>query len=294
MRILFIHGRAQGGEDPVALRDTWIETLEKGLTAANTSLPGDVSIDFPYYGDALDDFTEQAALPTPEDVVAKGPGQDRKFEQFMQSALDEMYQQSELTETQVEAEMDEHETALREKGPQNWRWVQAIARAIDRRFTRGSSWTINQFLRDVYLYVNVRAVTKGIDEIVEKEITDEPTIVVGHSLGSVVGYNVIRNNRDKLHVCKYVTIGCPLGIRAISTRLGVPENTALDGWYNAFDEGDIVALNPLNETFFPARPTIENFNEIQNGTDNQHGIVGYLNDARVASVIAEAARSHAV
>ena len=61
------------------------------------------------------------------------------------------------------------------------------------------------------------------------------------------------------------------------------------GWFNAFDDGDFVALNPLDNTHFPILTgTIENKNNVVNQTDNQHGIVGYLNDAVVAKQIYDA------
>lgn len=289
MRLLMIHGRAQGGKDPDELKQTWIETLETGLAAAGETLPAGVRFDFPFYGDVLDAFSMQADLPTPDDVVAKGTGQNREFEQFLQSTLDELYRGSKLTEAQVTAEMTAG--AAREKGPQNWGWVQAIARALDRHFTDASDWTIEKFLKDVFLYVNSPAVTKGINEIVESLIVDdEPTVVIAHSLGTVVGYRVLLANRDRLNAVKYVTLGSPLGIRSISSRLGIPENTAQRGWYNAYDERDVVALNPLDDTYFPADPEIVNNAAVKNSTKNRHGIVGYLDDANVARTIAQAAR----
>ena len=74
MRILLIHGRAQGGKDADELKDLWIRTLEEGLDAAGVSLPDGVTFDFPYYGDALDELAAQAELPTPAEV----PGGSRQ------------------------------------------------------------------------------------------------------------------------------------------------------------------------------------------------------------------------
>jgi hypothetical protein len=62
-------------------------------------------------------------------------------------------------------------------------------------------------------------------------------------------------------------------------------------WYNAYDEGDIVALNPLKDPWFKTDPSINNYNRVKNHTDNRHGIVGYLNDVTVARCIAEALSS---
>jgi hypothetical protein len=287
MRILMIHGRAQGGKDHDQLKAIWIKTLKEGFQTAGIPFPGGIQFDFPFYGNKLDEFTVQARLPTPDEIVAKGAGQDLEFEQFMQSALDEMKNRAAISDDEVTAEMDG--AALQEKGIQNWGWVQAIARVIDKHLTAASEFTIETFLKDVFLYVNKPAVTKGINKIIEAELTDQPTLVIGHSLGSVVGYKCITNNLDKLNLVKYITVGCPLGFKAVSSKLGLLLNPGgINGWYNAYDEHDVVALNPLDNTYFPTDPAIVNNNRVKNRTDNHHGIIGYLDDVEVAKQIAAA------
>lgn len=287
MRILMIHGRAQGGKNPDELKAIWVRTLQKGFAAAGFPFPDNVKIDFPFYGDKLDEFTAQAKLPTPQDVAAKGPGQDLEFEQFMQSVLDEMKNRAAISDDEVMREMDDDN--VQEKGVQNWGWVQAIVRVIDRHLTGAADFTIETFLKDVFLYVNKPAVIRGINKIVEEKLTNEPTIVIGHSLGSVVGYKVITENLSKIKLIKYITVGCPLGLTAISSKLGLLQNPGgQNSWYNAYDERDIVALNPLNNRYFPTDSTIINNNGVDNHTDNRHGIIGYLDDTRVAQQIAVA------
>ena len=258
MRILMVHGIAQGAFQPEDLTKTWTKTLQEGFEAARKPWPGAVEIDFPYYAKALDDFVAKANLPTPQDVVQKGPGQNTQFEQFMQQALEDMQQGGSISDQEIRTQMPSG--VPQEKGIQNWGWVQAIARAIDSRFTDAASFTIEKFLRDVYLYVSNREITRQINAIVEAKLTADPTIVIGHSLGSVVAYNVVRKNKAKMNLRRFITVGSPLGIRAISSKLGIPENPAgQDGWYNAFDDRDIVALNPLNKTYFDADPSIVNY-----------------------------------
>lgn len=286
-----IHGRSQGGKQQAALQASWVETLRQGYDAANLPWSGAVfTPDFPYYGDELDALTAQAALPTAADVIAKGPGQNQGYEAFVQSALDEMRTNADIADSEIAAEIEPG--APTQKGVQNWRWVQAIARTIDKRWTTGADFTIEKFLRDVYLYVTNRAVQSKIDAIVEAMITPEPTIVVAHSLGTVVAYKVILKNRAKLDLRKIITVGSPLGLKAISSKLGVLQNPAGEsGWYNAYDKRDVVALNPLNDTYFPTDPEIENHKGVRNDTDNRHGIVGYLNDADVARKISDALKT---
>ncbi len=281
MRIVMIHGRAQGGKDPDALKADWQKFLQDGFAAAGIPYPARLQPDFPYYAQALDQFVVQASLPTPGDVVAKGAGQNTDFEAFMQQALAEMQGEAGITDDQVAAEMGA--VGPQEKGIQNWRWVQAIVRVIDRRLTGVSDFTIESFLQDVYLYVTKPAVTRAINRIVEETLTDQPTIVIGHSLGSVVGYRVILANLARLNLVKYITLGCPLGLKAISGKLGLPNNPGgPQGWYNAYDRRDIVALNPLDDRHFPTTPAIINHGDVNNFTDNRHGIAGYLSDAEVA------------
>jgi hypothetical protein len=104
-----------------------------------------------------------------------------------------------------------------------------------------------------------------------------------------VAYKVLLEQRARLKLRRYITVGSPLGIRTISSQLGVLQYPPADLiWYNAYDEGDFVALNPLRDPYFNTTPPITNYNRVRNETDNQHGIIGYLNDATVAQCIAEA------
>lgn len=287
MRIMMIHGIAQGGKNPKDLRATWLATLEKGFENARLPFPKAINADFPYYGDLLDELVEKSELPTTDAVMAKGSGQNNQFEQFLQSALQEIQEGANITQAEVSAHMDSK--GPQAKGIQNWGWVRAIARAIDRRYSETSTFVIEEFLRDVYLYVASPAVQRQVNDVVEKLLTDEPTIVIGHSLGSVVGYNVIKRRHTTVAFTKYVTVGSPLGIRAITGKLGLLENDLGEGgWYNAFDPRDIVALNPLNDDNFPTDPAIINYPGVNNPTDNRHGIIGYLTDADVARQIAAA------
>jgi len=287
MRILMVHGRGQGGRSEAELSTIWTETLQEGFHAAGKPWPAGLKIDLPFYGDALDAITARSRLPTPDDVVQKGPGQNLAFEQFMQSALDEMQQKGDIADAEVRAEMAP--TASQQKGIQNWGWVQAIARAIDKRLTPASDFTIETFLSDVFLYVTRKEVTREIDAIVEARLTNEPTLVIAHSLGSVVAYNVLRRRHRTMDLRGFITVGSPLGLRAISSKLGVAENPAAAvGWTNAYDERDIVALNPLDDEYFPADPAILNHDGVDNDTDNRHGIVGYLDDRQVVLKVAQA------
>jgi hypothetical protein len=113
-------------------------------------------------------------------------------------------------------------------------------------------------------------------------------VVVAHSLGSVVAYNILRTDRRRLQIPLLVTVGSPLGIRSVRDQfrpLRYP--TPVADWSNAFDKRDVVALYPLDQQNFPVQPRIQNDDTVNNGTGNRHGIVGYLTDGDVAKRIVD-------
>jgi len=279
MRLLLVHGRSQGGKDPVKLKAEWLGALDKGFEKAGLTLPADVVIDFPFYGDRLDEFVRQFELPADPAIIPKGSPAFDEFAAFRAEVAAEMQVRAGITDVQVQAEM---RPAPAEKGIQNWEWVQAIVRLLDRNFTGLSQTTIEVFLRDVFLYTRRSVVRDTIDKIVSDTLKNDTTVVVGHSLGSVVAYNVLESVSRKIPL--YVTVGCPLAIRAVRKALGPISNPAR-GWCNAYDPQDIVALYPLDKANFDVAPTIKNFGTVHNWTDNRHGIVGYLDDTNVAKAI---------
>src|SRR6185436_4971461 len=168
-------------------------------------------------------------------------------------------------------------------------WVQAILSAIDKHGGGMGQKTLEIFTRDVYLYANRAGVRDEIDRIVASQLTEEPTVVVGHSLGTVVSYSVLSTDHRRLRVPLYVTVGSPLGVRSVRDPfrpLRFPR--PVDAWYNAFDNRDVVALYPLDAANFPVQPDIENHGAVNNHTANRHGILGYLDDPSVAKRILDA------
>jgi hypothetical protein len=221
------------------------------------------------------------------DIQTRGEGiVDKQFLAFEAEFADDLRQRAGITDDQVLAE---YGTNPRQKGPQNWEWVQAILRALDKHGGGISQSTLELIMRDVFLYTTRAGVRDEINSIVTAALTTEPTVVIGHSLGSVVAYSVLRSDSRPLKVPLYLTVGSPLAIRAIRDvfrPLRYPKS--VKAWYNAFDPRDVVALYPLDGDNFPVTPAIENDNQVRNGTANRHGIAGYLDAPAVATRILDA------
>ena len=147
-------------------------------------------------------------------------------------------------------------TAPQERGVENSKWVHAIARALDR--TPLGTSTISLVTHDVSVYLTNRHIRKQIDAIVAEPLQQGPCVVVAHSLGSVVAYNVLNSCPAELDVRAFVTVGSPLGLVSVRKHLDVPLRMPPPArrWFNARDPRDIVATRPLDATTFPIQPAI--------------------------------------
>jgi hypothetical protein len=282
MNLILIHGRDQQGKNPSELKKEWLDTLKEGLSKNNLELPHDINIVFPFYGDLLDALSKDIRNPNSiAGVIAKGSIEEKQLSFYFEM----------LSEMAVNAEIDDKEISdlvvgTREKGPLNWEWIQAIMRALDKHSPFGNL-ALEKGTFDVFVYLTIEAIKSQVNKFIMNSIPEGPTVVVGHSLGSVVGYNVLQQLTGH-SIKKYITIGSPLGLRSIKGHLSTPLKMPVSvtgGWYNAYDERDFVALNALDKLNFNITPSIVNSSHVRNKTDNRHGIIGYLNDALVAKEI---------
>ena len=281
-RLLFVHGRGQAGQNPDTLKEKWKATLTSGADLIGRTLPTDLDIAFPFYGDVLDEYMRRLAIP-PAGVQPRGNQVDEEFQRFQADFIDQARKHAGITDAQIEVEYGNNP---QERGPLNWAWVQAMLRTLDQYGGGASKTTLEIFTRDVYLYTTRTGLRNTIDEIVAAKLTVEPTVVVGHSLGTVVAFNVLGRDTRALNVPLYVTVGSPLAVRSIRDQfipLRSPKPVA--GWYNAYDPRDVVALYPLDHANFPVQPAIDNYGGVRNSTENRHGIDGYLDDGEVAKHI---------
>ncbi|WP_280335667.1 hypothetical protein [Nocardia wallacei] len=281
MKLVLVHGRAQQRKDPAALRKQWIDAL-------GTNIDEGADVAFAYYGDLLADLVDRVEKELPDDLAARGPATGPHSYLTAQSAiLADLVQAAGVTEGEVLEELD----MLQARDPQNWGWVLAAARTLS-RIPGLDARVIDTWLRDVSLYITNAAVQRAVDQIVLTELDTEPFALVAHSLGTVVAYNVLRSPLRTAPCRGLITLGSPLAIPAIRKRLRAPVTypPALSNWFNAFDKADIVALRPLDATYFPTDPPIDNYPGVTNPTPDRHGITGYLTDPKVATVVADLLR----
>jgi hypothetical protein len=285
-KLLLIHGRDQQGKDPAALKAEWLAALSQGAKKLDRKVPADLDVTFPFYGDRLDAYARSFEIPLTEDIQTKGAAVDDDFLDFQAEIAEAFRERAGVSDAQVAAEYGPNP---KPRGPLNWEWVQAVLRAVDQHGKTLNQATLETFTRDVYLYTTRAGVRDAIDRIVTDTLTTDPTVVVAHSLGSVVAYSILSSDPRPLKVPLLVTVGSPLALRAIREQFRPLQHPApVASWYNAFDKRDVVALYPLDAANFTVTPPIDNFAGVDNHTSNRHGIAGYLDDATVAKRVLDA------
>jgi len=289
-QLVLVHGRSQEKKDSVALKAEWIDAFRKGLAKNGLHLPIDESdIRFPYYGDTLYDLVAEKPADEVAKIIVRGDGLGESETQFIRAMLLEIQEQNGITDAQVEALAG---GTVTEKGVLNWRWVQKVLEALDTHVPGASSASVALATRDVYLYLRNPGFQNVIDSGVRSAFNaGTETVVVGHSLGTIVSYSLLRREGYSLgwKVPLYVTLGSPLAVRVVKEALSpVKHPQCVSSWFNAMDDRDVVSLYPLDATHFSVDPPIENKTDVDNQTANRHGISGYLSDGVVAKRIYEA------
>ena len=130
-------------------------------------------------------------------------------------------------------------------------------------------------------------------------------LLIGHSMGSIIAYDVLTRYAAKVPVDTFVTIGSPLGIPVIKSRLAAdfkngtsqpgglktPDNIQ-SNWYNLSDLKDKIAFDyTLNDDFEENAARIRPvdrivFNNYEfGGKKNPHKSYGYLITPEMAEII---------
>jgi hypothetical protein len=292
--LVFVHGRAQQGRVPAEIKQEWTAALERGLAGIGKKLPiPAANIRLPFYGNALDDLVHDVTPGEAASVIAQGTGAEDQTRYAADAA--EMIREiaaanpiQPIREQDLSVEDLAADTSFIQQGAENWRVTLALLRALD-KVPGINTQAVAFATRDVFRYLR----QSGVNIIINKGVMDvlEPnteTVVVSHSLGTVVCYNLLRTPGTNLKITQLVTLGSPLAITPIKRALaplGWP--STVSKWFNARDPHDVVALFPLTPNKFPPQP-ITDKSDVKNNPKDPHSIEDYLADPEVVHCIYEA------
>lgn len=156
------------------------------------------------------------------------------------------------------------------------------------------------FLRDVhdFLYVEERR------RVMEQSVADRlaagggPFVVVGHSLGSAIAWDVLRQLApEQVDVALFLTIGSPLGLDEVQDELRKWSGGRLvfppcvRRWVNIAAFGDIVAADPALDGEFAGGSIEDLMVANPEGPEDPHAATGYLRTVEARGAVRAATGS---
>ena len=164
---------------------------------------------------------------------------------------------------------------------------------------------VRALLRDVndYFYVDARREQMRESVLERLRVGNGPFVVIGHSQGSMIAYDVLsqlpEDLRDEVRVPLFLTVGSPLGIQEVQDRikrltgqkrLGVP--SCVERWLNVADALDPVALDPtLAGEFTPSSRVQDLLVANPDGPRHPHSGSGYLRTQPVRDAVRRAVKT---
>ena len=293
--IISIHGL--GNKPPRdVLEDWWLQSIQEGLTRigkkwehipfelvywADITHPTPLDITCTNPDDPL--YVENPYVKGPLEVVAKKPSLKTKLFNYIDEQLDRVFLNDDLSI--------------------NFKHV--TDRIIHRYFA-----DLETYFSDNCTSLSDPACSAKTDiqnrllQVLQK-YEDYDILLIAHSMGSIVAFDVLTTFADQLNINTFVTIGSPLGLPVIMGRIFAEQRKVRPhikkpqtpdciwpNWYNLSDREDKVAMDQtLNDDYAPNRlgtsavdMTVYNDYEI-NGERNAHKSYGYLRTREMAWII---------
>jgi hypothetical protein len=239
-KIVAVHGIAKQLEGEDTLAASWLPALRSGLRRAGvptSRLPGDDDLAVAFYGDLFRRRGTMAIGEPPLDAGDVDQGDEREL-------LELWWREAARTDPRVPGPEDR--TMLRT--PQT---VQRALNALSASafFAGMAEPMLVGSLKQVRRYFDDPQLRNAARSRVARAVSAETRVIVGHSLGSVVGYEALCAHPD-WPVRTFISLGSPLGIRnLLFDRLDPPPRggtgatpAAVRTWVNIADRGDVVAL----------------------------------------------------
>jgi hypothetical protein len=159
----------------------------------------------------------------------------------LEAAVAEIVTPAEMAATAAEAGQRKAVTWLPERAV-------TLAGAVERRFPKGTGKYFLRTVREAHRYLVDERLKEQVDEVTA-EVAAGATVLIGHSLGSVVAYEFLR--RHSGHSVKMLlTLGSPLGLRTIRDRLPAGDPNVPE-WVNIRDPHDPVTAAGALSRWYP-------------------------------------------
>ncbi|MFD5537972.1 hypothetical protein ACFWIJ_09015 [Streptomyces sp. NPDC127079] len=286
-RIVGVHGIRQSMTSKAQLTDDWSGAINGGLGELDLpNLPGD-ALELPHWTGLLARGANHLG-PEEDRFDAAVPLSEGEAD-FVAAALEEVVRQEDLERIQ--------QLELQTLGlPQLWPpRLTRLVMAYDLRFPRGGGRLLVSAMREVRFYLYQPDLAARVRALVAEAFDASTSVVIGHSLGSVIAYDLLRRGEiapDRTAAVRtLVTCGSPLTIPSVRRGLNMADGEPLKlpgaiAWVNVFDPGDFITGGTGLSTLSPEVTDAE----VNNGIGDPHSALRYLRASPVARVIADNCR----
>lgn len=284
--IVFIHGINNQDNTPAWIEETWWSAIQQGWKAAGLESRPKPEIRSAYYADIL---AGESSSPQAE---AMGDGAE-PFSGLAMEFLKTYQVQAGIDDEEINRILNKelNEPSIEEMGEGRGVIVR-IARAIASALPGNGKYLARLFLKQAAVYIDREGLRAQIHHTVSEQVFAKrpaPTVVIGHSLGTVVGFNVLCGQdfgNQNLRVPLFITLGSPLGIDMMDKVVppfGTFPTPPIEAWFNGFRKDDFVPLDTSLKKQTIGFDGIENHRtKMIDGVD-PHSIEGYLRDKAVAT-----------
>ena len=178
-----------------------------------------------------------------------------------------------------------------------------------------TDFVISHFFKDLAVYFTENCAGEGLENCLIREVIkekllrtiekhkDKEILLIAHSMGTIVAYDVLSSIENEPSVEILVTCASPLGVPFIYNKIkheqGISEkaftpNSIKKDWFNLADLNDKIAVNfELDSLFLPNKngvkpEPLEVVNTYEfNGIKNPHKSYGYLRTPEMAGIIVD-------
>ncbi len=292
MRIVFIHGINNEEETADTIRTSWQRALEGTWDKLNLPRPTPPAIDVAYYAKTL----ANAATGGDTSTAMGGPGATNTSDAI---ALLQAYANAAgVTTEELEAEA-ERQGVPREavaQGAPHEGWIIAFAGLLEGILPDKGLFVAKQFLRQAAIYISNKALAAKVDAEVEAQVFDgrpDPTIIVAHSLGTVIAYRLLAGRRlAGRDAPLFITLGSPLSVSMFKPILpprGSMPKPPIAKWINGRHVDDFVTLGRAITKESIGFADVVDITDIDNPDDDKHNVVRYLASPSIARELFQAA-----
>ncbi|GAA3984081.1 hypothetical protein FOF52_05480 [Thermobifida alba] len=272
-RVVFCHGIGHTYRHREDIRESWYEALCRGMVDVGLQPLGYDEVAAVYYGNCFRSRSAKQVVAADEFSFLPNYGP-----RDLGSPLE-----LELLEAFAGGVAEERGT----KG-----LVQGALRRLESSRFLGDvpAKAVIWFIKQVHRYLTEEQLRDAVLARWDRVVTEETRVVVGHSLGSVVAYEALRAHPE-WRIDTLVTLGSPLGLRAIYSRLRPPVAPGdVDAWPGVRRWVNVAAVEDPVSLVKKLSPIYGGGVEdtlVSNGRFAAHSVVRYLTTAEAVEGIAD-------